>query len=346
MLPIWTGLFICFYIILRKLGRKKLKPVSKSNRVLIANSQRITSLTNYQLVYSRYKKIFILLSIVTLIGGLSAIFVSARPSQTNFVEQQQKNRDIMLCLDVSGSMMTVDKQLLETFLKLVKNLKGQRIGLTNFNTSSATIFPLNDDYTLIEESLTRGVAAFESLEKDKISKSVDLESQTYKDIRFMLDGTTTGLVDYGSSLAGTGLAQCIQRMGGNEEKRSQSIIFATDNDVYGKELITLSQATNLAKKQEIRVYPIDPIATNATYKATDQEKISNELKQVATLTGGKYSTTRDVSVGDIVAEISSREATLYGAPPERVETDTPWVFIITITLTIIVMVVIAWRWRL
>lgn len=59
----------------------------------------------------------------------------------------------MLCLDVSGSMAEVDMEILDTFLELTDDFKGERIGLTIFNASPVQVFPLTDDYEFVKEHL-------------------------------------------------------------------------------------------------------------------------------------------------------------------------------------------------
>lgn len=313
---------------------------SKSKDVAIAHSQRITKLPTYQRLYKRYRMLLVLLLAGGLLLLVTTFVVTTRPVSQDLVSPQQKNRDIMLCLDVSGSMITVDKEIFKTFLNLVDGFEGQRVGLTTFNSSAVTILPLTDDYDLIRSYLKKGISGFELIEKDKFT--FDYKSQAYKDYRSIVDGTTSN-TDAGASIIGDGIASCINRMGANEQNRSQSIILGTDNELYGEPIITTLEAAAYAKTKNIRIYALDPGPSN-TFESTAKEHV--ELQQAAELTGGSYSSTKDVSVQEIIADISQQEAALFTAPPEIVRKDTPLVFIIIISTLVVGLMIAAWRLKL
>src|SRR5207342_659579 len=102
----------------------------------------------------------------------------------------QKNRDIMLCLDASRSVLRVDAELIKRFSALVNNFNGQRFGLTLFNSSTVSIIPLNDNNQLISKQLKVAGDAFQSQKGDVFTK--------------LTDGTLAG-VEAGTSLASDGL---------------------------------------------------------------------------------------------------------------------------------------------
>ena len=62
----------------------------------------------------------------------------------------------MLCLDVSGSALPYDRQVIGTYRDLVRSFEGERIGLSIFNSTSRTVFPLTDDYELVTRPIGRG----------------------------------------------------------------------------------------------------------------------------------------------------------------------------------------------
>jgi uncharacterized protein with von Willebrand factor type A (vWA) domain len=78
--------------------------------------------------------------------------VAARPIAQKTIQPVSTNRDIMLCLDVSGSMTDVDKEIVSIFDKLADGFKGERVGLTIFNSSAVQVFPLTDDYRFIQST--------------------------------------------------------------------------------------------------------------------------------------------------------------------------------------------------
>ena len=65
----------------------------------------------------------------------------------------------MLCLDVSTSMNELDAIVLRQFTELAAGLRGDRIGLTIFNGSAITVFPLTDDSEFIAATLDEAATA-------------------------------------------------------------------------------------------------------------------------------------------------------------------------------------------
>ena len=59
--------------------------------------------------------------------------------------------DIVLCLDVSTSMVTVDAEVLNTFSTLIKEFDGERVALVVWNSTAQTMVPLTDDYDLLQD---------------------------------------------------------------------------------------------------------------------------------------------------------------------------------------------------
>ena len=133
------------------------------------------------------------LAVAALAAGtllVSAVAAAARPMELTTIRPEQRNRDIMLCLDSSGSMSSADSAVVEVFGVLAKDFDGERIGLTIFDSSAVQVFPLTDDYEYVQEQLKLAKAAFDG----------DSGSAGF------LDGTWSGR---GSSLIGDGLASCV-----------------------------------------------------------------------------------------------------------------------------------------
>src|SRR5699024_12054061 len=70
------------------------------------------------------------------------------------VNPEKKLRDVMLCLDVSGSMLGYDADLLEAYQELAHRFDGERIGMTVFNATAVSAFPLTDDYDMVQNCLS------------------------------------------------------------------------------------------------------------------------------------------------------------------------------------------------
>ena len=87
--------------------------------------------------------------------AVAAVLGAARPVQRVTLVDQKDNRDIVLCLDVSGSMIDVDAEVVSTFLRLAEGFRGERISMVIFNSSAVPVFPLTDDYDFVSDQLRR-----------------------------------------------------------------------------------------------------------------------------------------------------------------------------------------------
>jgi hypothetical protein len=256
-----------------------------------------------------------------------AILLTARPATISVITPAQRSRDIMLCLDASGSLLRVDAKILSRFSALAENFTGQRFGLTVFNSSAIVILPLSEDYQLVNKQLTSASAAFEA---QKGQAFTDLTSGTLADF------------DKGTSLVGDGAASCIGYLGQNVGQRSQSIILATDNEANGTPIVTLTRAGKLADQRNIRIYAIDPGLTDAK-RASDHA----ELKAVARQTGGDYYTLQDSNaIASIIDEISRQEAKYAASLPVVAVADKPVLLVYIATFTTIASLALMWRLRI
>lgn len=223
--------------------------------------------------------------------SVGSLLLAGRLSFGHNDDSRQHNRDVMLCLDVSGSMSDVDAALMEQYAEISKNLAGERIGLSIWDSSTVLKFPLTNDYDFVAEQLADGAKAIDEYEFDWYA------------------GTSEG---DGSSLIGDGLASCVQRFDRLEESRARAIILATDNQVNGDSIYTLKQAADLAVKHEIVVYAISPYDW-------DSKEIT-ELRRMAQRTGGQFVLMDDETGGERVAQhIQRTEAQrLEGMPSPSV----------------------------
>jgi len=295
------------------------------NGIPVAHGERLTSLPAYQRVLKRYRRL--LAGVLVLVVALAAasVLLAARPSAVTVVEPQSYKRDIVLCLDVSGSMTDADAKIASTFASLAKGLDGERIGLTIFDSSAVQVFPLTDDYDYVQRELNTYRKSFESQGDDGLQ---------------YWTGTDLGK---GASLIGDGLSSCVLSFDGDTSTRPRSIILATDNYVNGSPIFTLKQAGAFATKKNVRVYAVDPVDTNSG--ALDD--VATELKNVAVGTGGSFYALDDsTTVPAIVSLIDSREAGLFTGTRRLVVTDDPGVLAaIALFLTMGVLVLL-WRVRL
>lgn len=217
--------------------------------------------------------------ILRLLAILSIILVLARPQKRSSEQHSEgEGIDIMLCMDVSGSMgsqdippsrMEVAKEVAEEF---VRSRPVDRIGLVIFSGESFTQCPLTGD----KEAL--------------IAQIQNLESRT-----LLKDGTVIG----------EGLATAVDRISQSTAK-SKIIILITDGkeDAPDTRLIDPLTALEIAKAKGVKVYTIGMGAMPTTIVEVKDRKPSQSnagfdfidealLQKIANETGGQYFRARD-----------------------------------------------------
>ncbi|HEY9355677.1 MAG TPA: VWA domain-containing protein, partial [Arthrobacter sp.] len=244
----------------------------------VANADRLTSLPEYQAAVRRYRRWLVVAALAAVTLLTSAAIAAARPVDLATIRPEQHNRDIVLCLDASGSMSGADAAVVDVFSTLAADFDGERIGLTIFDSSAVQVFPLTDDYSYVQEQLKMATDAFNG------------EPGTSG----FLDGTWNGR---GSSLIGDGLASCVESFPATDgtpqagtavqdgAPRSRSVVLATDNFLSGDPIFTLDQAGALAQERDVRVYALNP--GDFDY-GTASGQPGALLRAAAEATGGAY----------------------------------------------------------
>lgn len=229
--------------------------------------------------------------ILRVLAILCLIVVLARPRTRNDQEMVSgEGIDIMLCMDVSGSMLAQDfnpnrlEAMKQVAAGFVDKRPTDRIGLVIFAGESFTSSPITMDRNTL--------------------KSQIYSAQT----GYLADGTAIG----------DGLATSVERLK-NSTARSRVVILLTDGENQGG-LIDPIAAKEIAKSVGIKVYTIG-MATEGFAAAPVQDadgqislrrqKVNlNEglLRQIAAETGGLYFRARDnAGLQNIYAEIDKLE---------------------------------------
>lgn len=282
---------------------------------LVSRAERLRALPSFRAAVRRrtalLSGIVALGAIAVLLGGV----VAARPMAPKTVQPVNASRDIMLCLDVSGSMSDVDVEVLSVFEELLKGFEGERIGLTIFNSSPVQVFPLTDDYAFVKEQL------------QNVRGSFDYVDETPEHWVGTLNGP-------GASLIGDGLAACTMRFDHQDDERSRSVILATDNELAGASILTLDEAAQYAKAQRVRVFALNPVQGK-------DAQVSAQLADAAALTGGQsYALRATTTVGDIIAEIQKQEATTLKGQAQVILVDSPNLWISLMLVAVLGFVVL------
>jgi Ca-activated chloride channel family protein len=326
MLIVWL-VALAGYLAVRYWLTNRRKRTHAATDTPVAHSTRLTSLPEYVRAFRQYRILTRWAAGALTLALLSAIILTARPAIISIISPVQKNRDIMLCLDASGSVLKVDTKLINRFSALVTNFQEQRFGLTLFNSSAVTVIPLNDNYQLTSSQLKATGQAFQAQKGDVFTQ--------------LTDGTLASF-DSGTSLSSDGLASCVQHMGANSQQRSRSIILATDNEVNGKPVVGMTQAIQMALAQDIKVFVIDP-GVRDNSKAGDHA----QLKLVAAQTDGQYYMLNDdATVDDLIDAISQQQPQKFIGLPQPAINDNPQPFLLAAVLFTIVALVLLWRLEL
>lgn len=77
------------------------------------------------------------LALCLLLEVIGTALLVARPVDRQVRAAAMANRDIMLCLDVSGSMIEFDAELVDKFSQMVQSFDGERIAMSIWNRTSA-----------------------------------------------------------------------------------------------------------------------------------------------------------------------------------------------------------------
>jgi len=227
-------------------------------------------------------------------GLILVLFITAlaRPSTVSSDrEYQTKGVDIMIALDISGSMLAEDFQpenrvyvAKQEAIKFINGRENDRIGLVVFSKKAFTQCPLTTDYRILTELLN--------------------------EIRvgMIADGTAIGL----------GIATAVNRLRDSTAK-SKVIILITDGSNNAGNIDPVT-AAELAKTFGIKIYtiavgkgglvpfPVEDPLFGKRYVQANVEIDEMILKRIADITGGLFFRARDpVALAEIYDRINKLE---------------------------------------
>lgn len=238
--------------------------------------------------------------------ALAALVIAlARPQIVHYKSLEEVldyGADIMLVMDVSGSMEALDFQprnrlyvAKEVVRKFIERRKGDQIGLVAFAGAAATTCPLTTNMKYLVDKI-------EQLDFDLLE-----------------DGTAIG----------TALSTALNRLAGSKAK-SKVIILLTDGVNNRGEVLPID-AAEIAKKNGVKVYTVGvgsdeevPFPNKPPYYGRYLRVGLDEelLKKIADMTGGIYRKATDsASLEQIYEEINRLEKTevkarIYSYPVE------------------------------
>lgn len=262
----------------------------------VAHAARLRALPRYQALVRRQVAVGACLSVAALIACAGAIVLGGRIEERQTLVQDDRTRDIILCLDASGSMAEVDAEVLREFATIVKGLRGERIGLTIWSGVAITIFPLTDDYEFALEQLAEAEEAFGA-------------GGIYTDEYAVYTAGT--VIDWEvQSQLGDGMASCVQRFDHRDEDRSRAIVLASDNEPIGEGIYDLDGAAELARDEDVVVHGI------AAPMTAERPSAARAFEEAVTSTGGTFSLLgEDGSAAGVIDAIGELEAKEIERPP-------------------------------
>ena len=130
---------------------------------------------------------------------------------------------------------------------------------------------------------------------------------------------------------------------GDGQRRSRSIVLATDNYLSGDPLFTLEQAAALAKKRDVPVYALNP--GDFDYGPGPGQP-GAMLRTAAESSGGAYyRLDSPEAVADIVRSVQETEARAMKGAPQAVVSDRPELPLTLALLSGLVLAGSSWRLR-
>jgi Ca-activated chloride channel family protein len=238
--------------------------------------------------------------------ALSFIILALARPQSHFDEERVKGEgvDIILTLDVSGSMLAQDftpnrlEAAKSVAIDFVDSRKTDRVGVVIFSGESFTLVPLTSDKNVLKGQI---------------------------------DGIQSGLLEDGTAI-GSGLATSADRLRLSTSK-SKVIILLTDGENNGGQIPPVT-AKEIAKNLGIKVYTIGvgsegyapiPVQDGSGRVVMQREKVNIDeklLTQIANETGGKYFRVSDnEGLKDVYKEIDELEKSTIEVSSLRQYTD-------------------------
>lgn len=119
----------------------------------VANTGYLRGLPKYQALVRRTRASLAIAFVCFLIAVIATSVSAGAPVDRYVKHDKSASRDIVLCLDSSGSMLPYDSKIGGAFRQIISHFEGERISLQLWDAYSMTMFPLTDDYDMATDVL-------------------------------------------------------------------------------------------------------------------------------------------------------------------------------------------------
>lgn len=256
--------------------------------------------------------------VLRMLAIVAIICVLARPQSSYSVrDEETEGIDIVMSLDISGSMLALDFQpdrlgaAKAVATKFISNRPNDNIGLVVFAGESFTQCPLTTDHKVLTN---------------------------------LMADVNTEMLSSGTAI-GEGLATAVARL--KESKAKSKVIILLTDGMNNRGSIAPLKAAQIAQTFGVRVYTIGvgthgtakiPVQTvfGTQYEEEEVEIDEEVLTSIAEQTGGKYfRATNNKSLGAIYDEIDQMEKTILEVREYSKRTEEYLVFAIAAMLLLL-----------
>ena len=278
----------------------------------VATTGYLRALPKYQALVRRTRASLAMAFVCFLIAVIATSVSAGAPVDRYVKHDKSASRDIVLCLDSSGSMLPYDSKIGEAFRQIISHFEGERISLQLWDAYSMTMFPLTDDYDMATDVL-QDMSDTIDTGLIQVGGKISGTRELFEYLEPVLDENQEV-----SSLVGDGLASCVMGFDHNDKQRSRTILLATDNEVYGEGVYDLSEAIEFAKSQGVTV--------TALYPGSDISlgREALQLRDEVRKTGGDfYDASSPSAVDSVVKQIEAEQKEELDSAGKMIETDRP-----------------------
>ena len=323
----------------------------------VANTEYINALPPFQHAKRIHLIASVCMELLLLTALIASIILAGRPFKRETINQGVRKRDIFLCMDVGIYLDTLNEELLDEMIELVRGLNGDRFGVSIYSSMTLLYVPMTDDYDYVIKKLEDLKDYFRLIIKldqeygaygynlpyalpDNLQATWEEDYNRYLDLSAEIaDPTYLGRYTKGHFLVGDGLASCMYSFPKfGAEDRSRIILLSTENtnDVNGKPLVNLDEACDLCAKNRVTVFGLfrgkaafeqagepNNIFIGNLETENDYETARAELEKNVSKTGGAVYEYGVMSVNDIITDIRKQPAMLVDEVVVNKDVDQP-----------------------